>query len=176
MFTFYGGGLGGSPESDGLAHGNAPLSTATIPPIEILESTYPIRYTRWSLRPDSGGPGRHRGGLGAEYEIELLAEEAEAFAFGDRGRFPPPGVAGGASAACNVLEFVVSGTSITPALASKTVGVRLRSGDRVRISSPGGGGYGDPAERDPAALERDIRLGYVSEASAAEVYRRPANG
>lgn len=167
MFTFYGGGLGGSPQSDGLTHGNAPLSTATIPPIEILEATYPVRYTRWALRPDSGGAGRHRGGLGAEYEIELLDDHAEVFAFGDRGRFAPPGLAGGGDALCNKLRFVVGDEEIVPPLASKIVGIELQRGDKVRISSPGGGGYGDPSERDAAAIERDLRLGYVTSNGAA---------
>ena len=79
MFSFFGGGHGGHPEGDGLNHGNAPISTATIPPFEILEAAYPIQFTQWALRPDSAGPGRHRGGLGAVYEIELLEQEAEAF-------------------------------------------------------------------------------------------------
>ena len=74
MFCFFGGGLGGNPETDGLNHGNNPISTATIPPLEILESLYPVMFTQWALRPDSGGPGRHRGGLGAIYEIEALAD------------------------------------------------------------------------------------------------------
>ena len=162
MFTFYGGGLGGSPVSDGLSHGNAPLSTATIPPIEILESSYPIRYTRWALRPDSGGPGKHRGGLGAEYEIELLDDEATVFAFGDRGRFAPPGVAGGQASALNRISFEVDGEEIVPPLASKIVDVQLCAGDRIRIASPGGGGYGDPAERSAVAIARDLRLGYTT--------------
>ena len=162
MFTFYGGGLGGSPVSDGLSHGNAPLSTATIPPIEILESAYPVRYTRWALRPDSGGAGKHRGGLGADYEIELLDESAEVFAFGDRGRFPPPGVAGGGPSALNRISFDVAGDELIPPLASKIVGVKLHKGDRVRIASPGGGGYGDPADRSLEAIERDLRLGYTT--------------
>lgn len=170
MFTFYGGGLGGSPVSDGLNHGNAPLSTATIPPVEILEAAYPVRYTRWALRPDSGGPGRNRGGLGATYEIELLDERAEAFAFADRGRFAPPGVAGGGPAARNEVTFETARGAITPPLASKITGVELRRGDRVRIASPGGGGYGDPAERPAAALARDLRLGYVTAAHARESY------
>ena len=74
MFCFFGGGLGGNPEGDGLNHSNNPISTATIPPVEILESLYPVMFTQWALRPDSGGPGRHRGGLGAIYEIEALAD------------------------------------------------------------------------------------------------------
>ena len=85
MFSFFGGGLGGHPEGDGLNHGNAPISTATIPPVEILEAAYPVMFTQWALRPDSGGAGRHRGGLGAIYEIELLEEQAEVFLFGERG-------------------------------------------------------------------------------------------
>ena len=170
MFTFYGGGLGGSPASDGLNHGNAPLSTATIPPVEILEAAYPVRYTRWALRPDSGGPGRRRGGLGAVYEIELLDERAEVFAFADRGRFAPAGVAGGGPAACNEVTFETAAGVFSPPLVSKITGVELRRGDRVRIASPGGGGYGDPAQRPAAALSRDLRLGYVTAAGAREHY------
>ena len=65
MFSFYGGGHGGHPVGDGLSHGNAPISMATIPPLEILEAAYPVRFTEWALRTDSGGAGRNRGGLGA---------------------------------------------------------------------------------------------------------------
>jgi len=85
MFSFFGGGHGGHPKGDGLNHGNAPISTATIPPLEILEAAYPVMFTEWSLRADSGGAGRHRGGLGAIYEIELLEEEADLYLFGERG-------------------------------------------------------------------------------------------
>lgn len=162
MFTFYGGGLGGSPVSDGLNHGNAPLSTATIPPVEILEAQYPVRFRRWSLRPDSGGDGKFRGGLGASYDIELLAESAEAFTFGDRAWRPPLGIAGGGAAATNEVSFVVAGDVIEPELGAKVLGVKMSRGDRVRIQSPGGGGYGPPGDRDPVAVERDRRLGYVT--------------
>ena len=82
MFSFFGGGHGGHPLGDGLNHGNAPISTATIPPLEILEAAYPIKFRKWALRQDSGGAGKNRGGLGAIYEIELL-EEAKAFIFGN---------------------------------------------------------------------------------------------
>ncbi len=170
MFTFYGGGLGGNPDGDGLNHGNAPLSTATIPPVEILEAAYPIRYTRWALRADSGGPGRHRGGLGASYEIELLAKEAEAFAFADRGVFPPPGVHGGRPAALNEIAFATPEGTLIPPMASKITGVKLAAGSRVSISSPGGGGYGEASQRSPAALERDLALGYLTAAHVREHY------
>ena len=95
MFSFFGGGHGAHGAGDGLNHGNAPISTATIPPLEILEAAYPVRFTQWALRPDSGGAGEFRGGLGAIYEIELLEKQADVFLFGERGRFAPPGVVGG---------------------------------------------------------------------------------
>ena len=162
MFSFFGGGHGGHPEGDGLSHGNAPISMATIPPLEILEASYPIRFTRWELRPDSAGDGWHRGGLGAIYEIELLEKEASAFVFGERGRYAPQGVAGGGQAACNRVSFRQAGTWTVPPMVSKALGVRLERADRVRIESPGGGGYGDPARRSADARLRDRRLGYVS--------------
>src|SRR5262249_58247239 len=90
MFSFFGGGHGGHPQGDGLNHGNTPISTATIPPVEILEADYPEMFTRWALRPDSGGAGRSRGGLGAVYELELLEEEADVFLFRQPAPFPPP--------------------------------------------------------------------------------------
>ena len=101
LFSFFGGGHGAHGSGDGLNHGNAPISTATIPPLEILEAAYPVRFTQWALRTDSGGPGLYRGGLGAVYEIELLEKDADVFLFGERGKFPPKGVVGGGSAATN---------------------------------------------------------------------------
>ncbi|MCG6122318.1 MAG: hydantoinase B/oxoprolinase family protein [Microvirga sp.] len=170
MFSFYGGGHGGTPEGDGLNHGNAPISTATIPPAEILEAAYPVMFSQWALRPDSAGAGRHRGGMGAIYEIELLEESAEAFLFGERGRFPPKGVAGGANAALNRFSYQQDDGMHTPPLDSKIVGVKLKRGQRVRLETPGGGGYGPPSERDPHAVARDVRLGLVSPEKADADY------
>jgi len=173
MFSFFGGGHGGHPEGDGLNHGNAPISTATIPPLEILEAAYPIMFTQWALRPDSGGPGRHRGGLGAIYEIELLEEEADVFLFGERGRFPPRGVAGGQDAVLNRFTYQQVDGEHNPPMASKMVGIKLERGQRVRLETPGGGGYGPVEERDPALIERDVALGYVSPEAAATIYNHP---
>jgi N-methylhydantoinase B len=175
MFSFFGGGHGGHPEGDGLNHGNAPISTATIPPIEILEAAYPVMFTQWALRPDSGGPGEHRGGLGAIYEIELLEENAEVFLFGERGRFPPRGVAGGGDAALNRFLFEQDDGFHEPPMASKIVGVTIKRGQHVRIESPGGGGYGAPERRDPAALAADLRLGYITPEAAARDYPAAAD-
>jgi N-methylhydantoinase B len=162
MFSFFGGGHGGHPEGDGLNHGNAPISTATIPPLEILEAAYPVAFTQWALRPDSGGDGRHRGGLGAIYEIELLEESASAFFFGERGRFAPQGVLGGGPAALNRFGYSNEGRWHHPPMASKMVGIPLKKGDRIRLETPGGGGYGPPAERSASARARDRHLGYTS--------------
>ncbi len=170
MFSFFGGGHGGHPEGDGLNHGNAPISTATIPPLEILEAAYPVRFTQWALRPDSGGPGKHRGGLGAIYEIELLEEEADFFLFAERSRFAPAGVVGGGPGALNRFTYEQDDGFHEPAMASKMVGAKLKRGQRVRLMTPGGGGYGPVGERNPAAITRDVELGYVSAQAAAELY------
>ena len=170
MFSFFGGGHGGHPEGDGLNHGNAPISTATIPPVEILEAAYPVMFTQWALRTDSGGPGRHRGGLGAVYEVELLEEAADAFLFGERGKFAPPGVVEGAPGAFNRFTYETAEGPQEPPMASKMVGIKLERGRRLRLETPGGGGYGKVGERDPAAVERDVKLGYVSPEGAVRDY------
>jgi len=167
MFSFFGGGHGGHPEGDGLNHGNAPISTATIPPLEILEAAYPVAFTQWALRPDSGGVGKHRGGLGAIYEIELLEENATVFLFGERGKFPPPGVVGGGAGAMNKFAYQSADEETafpdkTPPLASKITGVKLRRGQRVRLETPGGGGYGNAQERPEELIRNDLAQGYVS--------------
>lgn len=165
MFSFFGGGHGAHAGGDGLNHGNAPISTATIPPLEILEAAYPVRFTQWSLRPDSGGDGEHRGGLGAIYEIELLEQSAQGFIFGERGRAAPKGIAGGQPAAVNVFSFHSEGQWHRPPMASKMLGIQLQRGDRVRLETPGGGGYGPPSARPKQAREADVAQGYVSHLS-----------
>ncbi len=170
MFSFYGGGHGGSIESDGLNHGNAPISTATIPPMEILEAAYPVMFREWALRPDSAGAGEHRGGLGAVYEIEVLEETAEAFLFGERGRFSPNGVVGGGGGAMNTFRYEQSDGWHEPPLASKMLGIKLEKGQAVRLETPGGGGYGRPQDRSASAIARDVALGYLTPDAATELY------
>ena len=167
MFSFFGGGHGGHPEGDGLNHGNAPISTATIPPLEILEAAYPVQFTQWGLRPDSGGDGQYRGGLGAVYEIELLEENATAFLFGERGKYAPQGVVGGGEGATNLFFYdsedqdAVEGQK-SPPLVSKITGVALKKGQRVRLETPGGGGYGSASDRSKQQHDNDLKQGYVT--------------
>ena len=171
MFSFFGGGLGGNPETDGLNHGNNPISMATIPPAEILEASYPVLFTQWALRPDSAGAGLHRGGLGAIYEIESLAPKgADAFLLGERGKFAPFGVNGGTHAALNRFVWQSEEGEKTPPMASKIADVKVAEGKRVRLETPGGGGWGSPFTRDPKLVARDVRLGYVSRDRARADY------
>ena len=171
MFSFYGGGHGGSNESDGLNHGNAPISTATIPPLEILEAAYPVMFRKWALRTDSAGPGMYRGGLGATYEIEVLEESgAKAFLFGERGKYAPSGVVGGGNAALNVFTYEQDGGWQNPPMTSKMVGINLKQGQSVRLDTPGGGGYGTPSKRPPESVARDVAAGYITAEKATEDY------
>jgi N-methylhydantoinase B len=171
MFSFFGGGFGGNPETDGLHHANNPISTATIPPAEILEAAYPVMFTQWALRPDSGGVGQHRGGVGAVYEIEALSPgTTEVALLGERGRYAPFGVTGGGEGALTRFAWQTEAGWDTPPMASKVVGVKIQAGQRVRLESPGGGGWGDAAKRPRAAITRDIRLGFVSPEAAARDY------
>jgi N-methylhydantoinase B len=170
MFSFFGGGHGGHPKGDGLNHGNAPISTATIPPLEILESAYPMFFTKWALRPDSGGAGLNRGGLGAIYEIELLEENADVFLFGERGRYAPAGVHGGGYGALNIFSYEQDDGYHKPPMASKMVGIKIKKGQHLHLETPGGGGYGNSKDRDPEAVMRDVRLGYVTMEGAKHDY------
>jgi N-methylhydantoinase B len=126
-----------------------------------LEAAYPVVFTQWALRPDSAGAGAHRGGLGAIYEIESLTD-AEVSLLGERGCVGPFGVVGGESAALNRFFWEDDEGFHTPALVSKVTGVPLHAGRRVRLETPGGGGWGSPCARDPEAVARDLAMGYVT--------------
>jgi N-methylhydantoinase B len=163
MFSFFGGGLGGNPQSDGLNHANNPISTATIPPAEIMEASYPVMFTQWALRPDSAGRGEHRGGLGAIYEIEILSPGgADISLLGERGRYAPFGVVGGEPAALNRFAWDSDDGQKTAPMTSKITGVCLKAGQRLRLETPGGGGWGEPSRRAPEATARDLKRGFVT--------------
>lgn len=171
MFSFYGGGHGACIEGDGLNHGNAPISTATIPPMEILEAAYPVMFRQWALRPDSAGTGEHRGGMGAIYEIEVLEENgADAFLFGERGRFSPKGIVGGGDAAMNVFHYQQNDGWAQPEMVSKMRGIRLQQGQAVRLETPGGGGYGSSTNRDPVQVAKDVRQELITPEHADSNY------
>jgi N-methylhydantoinase B len=126
-----------------------------------------VLFTQWALRPDSAGAGMHRGGLGAVYEIEVLTD-ASVSLLGERGKAAPFGVNGGGAAALNRFTWRSEAGTQTPPMVSKITDIALRAGQRVRLETPGGGGWGDPARRDPAAIRRDVALGYVGADAAGE--------
>jgi N-methylhydantoinase B len=159
MYQLSGGGYGGNADHDGLANGCSTIGISKAPPVEIMEQNFPVLYHRYALREGSGGAGKHRGGLGLDYEVELRRGTARASFVMDHGRFGPQGALGGADGAPNVVEVIRGGVSYTPEHLSKEQDIALQAGDRVRVKTPGGGGYGDPAKRDPALTEEDRRLG-----------------
>ena len=165
MGSAYGGGMGHDGASATATH----LSNLHITPIEILESEFPCRITRFDLVPDSGGAGRWRGGLSLEREYELL-EDATVIRRYDKSRFPPNGVAGGKAGrgARFVIRLGTPQEYVTPSSGR----YELEAGERFLLQSAGGGGCGEPPTRDGAALDRDIAEGYVSVDAAKKEYGR----
>ena len=166
MYQISGGGYGGNADHDGLSNGCSTIGISKAPPVEIMEQTYPVIYRRYALHEGSGGAGMHRGGFGLDYEIELLRGHARASFVMDHGRVGPQGALGGQDGAVNRVEVIRGGEIFVPEHLSKAQDIPLGPGDRVRVRTPGGGGYGDPARRDPAAVAEDVRLGrYTAEAA-----------
>jgi N-methylhydantoinase B len=138
-------------------------------PVEAIESEFPVRVERYALRPDSGGPGRWRGGLGIRREWRVLADEVTMNLRGDRVRFASPGVYGGGAGQPGSATLNPDTPAARP-LHVKATNVRLAAGDVVRLDLAGAAGWGPPAERAPALAARDVRAGYVSHEAAREVY------
>ncbi len=164
VLTFNSGGAGARPGFDGLSATAFPSGVMTMP-VEATEQVGPVIVWRKELRPDSGGAGRQRGGLG-QY-MEVGAREGHEFdlqAMFDRVHHPARGRRGGADGA----PTVVAREDGTP---MKGKGKQfVPHGQRVKMAFPGGAGYGDPRERDPALVARDLALGYISAETAREVY------
>jgi N-methylhydantoinase B len=163
MYQISGGGYGGNALHDGLTNGCSTIGISKTAPVEVMEQYYPILFRRFALREGSGGAGMHRGGFGVHYEVELLRGEARASFVMDHGRFGPPGVQGGEAGAPNIVRIHRGGKTFIPEHLSKDQDIALKAGDRVEVMTPGGGGYGDPARRDPALAERDHVRGYFPE-------------
>jgi N-methylhydantoinase B len=158
MYQISGGGYGGNADHDGLANGCSTIGISKAPPVEIMEQQFPVLYHRYALREGSGGAGQHRGGFGLDYEIELRRGEATASFVMDHGRFGPPGALGGKDGRPNSVTVWQNGKAMIPEHLSKAQDIPLKPGDRVRVGTPGGGGYGDPKTRDPLAVAEDVRL------------------
>jgi N-methylhydantoinase B/oxoprolinase/acetone carboxylase alpha subunit len=174
-YIFQSGGIGARPNKDGnnvewpwLANGNNES-------MEIWEARYAVRFEKYEMVTDSGGPGRYRGGLGVSRQMQVLVPTYIS-GCGDRQKIRPWGLFGGKEAAPNRYSVIRGGTdwdfeclfrTLAPA---KFSNLPLQAKDILNVTSGGGGGYGDPLDRDPQLVESDVLNGYVSPARAREEY------
>jgi len=134
-------------------------------PVEIIEALTPLVVRQRSLRPDSGGAGKNRGGLGQTMEIEVRTERPYLFSgLYERCEHPAPGLCGGESGAVGAIE-----TSNNEVVRPK-ISCMLKPDTVVTLHIPGGGGFGDASERDPDAIRDDILDGYVTQEGARRDY------
>lgn len=166
------GGNGGFLESDGAStfanvdFGNLP----TIQNVESIENEMPLLVESCRLRVDGGGEGMRRGGVGMRREIRLLDDEATYSVLSDRGVIPPYGMLGGGAGMQYHLSIIRDGTESDFPTPGKVTGHPLVRDDVVVMRSSGGGGYGDPLEREPERVLADHRLGVVSAERVREGY------
>jgi len=151
---FFNGGMGATPVKDG-EHVLSWPSNISSTPVEVAERNSPVFFHYKRMRPDSGGTGRFRGGLGQDILIESESERPIVASFmAERTKFPAPGLAGGAPGGLG--DVRINGRRID----NRKQHVLVR-GDRVLVRTPGGGGYGPPRRRDRRATARDRALGYT---------------
>lgn len=160
-------GLGARPFADGvdviyyIAQENYP--------VEYVERDFPLRIERYAARPDSGGPGFHRGGAGVVRDVRVLCERAELATRMENTLVAPYGVAGGLAGRTGriVLNPGTPGERALPALGD---GITLRRGDLLRLETCGGGGWGDPFTREPERVRADVARGLITARGALEDY------
>jgi N-methylhydantoinase B/oxoprolinase/acetone carboxylase alpha subunit len=143
--------------------------------MEVWEQRYPVRFNRYELIHDSAGPGMWRGGLGVTRELQLLLPTVLT-ANADRHRLPPPGLLGGGDGSVNRFSIIRDGRDRTfselfdTPSPSKFTNIQVQAGDVLAVTQGGGGGYGDPLQRDPDMVSRDVKDGYVSADRVAAAY------
>jgi len=177
-YHFDGMGAGGTSHADGNDGEVTRHSNCRNTPVEVFESRYPLLNLNYGLASDSCGAGRHRGGLATERTLRVLAPEITFSALFDRCKIPPAGLAGGLSARGSELLVKRKGESefrrfdeiFGVASPTKFTNVVLREGDELRYRTAGGGGFGDPRERDRQAVREDVEEGYVSREAAERDY------
>ena len=174
-----GGGWGARHDADGnanlfCAHG----STIEITPIEILESRFPLLHHACALRPDSGGPGRNRGGLSVMRRVSVYAKELTVSALSDRHFVGPWGLFGGKEGGTQAFRVKRAGDTEFRTFSevfglespTKFDNVKVHEGDELLLEAPGGGGYGDPLERAPARVLADVLDRNVTREAAESAY------
>jgi N-methylhydantoinase B len=168
QYELFGGGAGARPDHDGVSGTSVNHTNGKIAPIEIVESEYPTRVLRCELIPDSAGAGRFRGGLGIRREYEVL--EPSRFSLrSTRHKIAPLGVDGGGNGRIGKLT-INPGRPDERVLPSRYADLPLRPGDRFRLETPGGGGFGSPYRRSPERVLDDVLDGYISQGAAESDY------
>jgi N-methylhydantoinase B len=162
--TFNAGGAGAHADRDGWNTTAFPSGVRSMP-VEAVEATVPVLFLRKELRPDSGGPGRHRGGLGQRIEITGEGDGPLLInAMFDRLSHPAEGLDGGSKGACGAVSLASGRPAAGKGLQD------IEPGDVMILDLPGGGGHGPASQRDPAAIEADLREGYVTPEGALRDY------
>jgi N-methylhydantoinase B len=162
------GGMGARPTMDGIDVIDTDVTNLMSQPVEATESEFPLRILRCHLWQDSGGAGKQRGGLGYEFEVELLRGDGVLTHRRDRHNFAPWGLFGGHPAPpCQTFIKRLNGE--LEEIPSKKV-VEIKQGERLIVFTTGGAGYGDPLLRDPEKVLEDVADGRVSRRAALENY------
>ena len=164
----YAGGQGAMHDLDGEDGVHTHLTNTRNAPVEVIERTYPLEVVRYGLVPDTEGAGRRRGGCGMVRELRCLGERTVVTVGADRRRFTPWGLAGGRNAAGSMLTVTAADGAVR-VLPTKAF-TELRRGDVLTVRTPGGGGWGAPAERERDRVDRDVRSGLLSPERARDVY------
>jgi N-methylhydantoinase B len=162
MYVISGGGYGGSAVGDGISNGCSTIGISKTTPIEVMEQYYPVLFEEYSLNEGSGGAGKARGGFGVNYRIRLRRGAARASMVMDHGRTGPRGALGGEDGGTNRVAIHKREGEYRPPHLSKDQDIEIGPGDVVAVSTPGGGGYGDAFERDPALVLADVARGYYT--------------
>ena len=168
QYEIIAGGAGARAGADGASGTTVNQSNAKIAPVEIIESEFPTRLVRFELIRDSGGAGQFRGGLGIRREY-LNLEDARFSIRSMKHIIQPEGVSGGHPGRTGDIR-INPDTPGEKRLPSRYADYPLKAGDVFRLDTPGGGGFGDPLDRDPALVLKDVREGYVSPESALADY------
>ncbi len=163
-----GGGAGAMSDRDGMDAVHVHTVNSTNLPVEVLETSYPLRCTRYALVPGSGGAGRHTGGLGTAREIMALQDSTEMTLRSDGHKFPAPGANGGEPG--SVTRALVRGADGTETLLASKSTHTLAAGDRVLIETLGGGGFGPLTERSLVDLASDLADARIATDQARKVY------
>jgi N-methylhydantoinase B len=170
MYVISGGGYGGNAVSDGISNGCSTIGISKTTPIEVMEQYYPVLFEEYSLHEGSGGAGEQRGGFGVNYAIRVRRGASRASMVMDHGRVGPQGALGGGDGGLNRVSIHRKGATYLPPHLSKDQDIELAPGDVVRVSTPGGGGYGDPFRREPGKVAHDVSLGYYTREQAEALF------